>query len=179
MKKIFLIIAVVLYINSYAQIKQASLQASGLTCSMCSKAIYKALTAIPFVEKVNSDIETSTFNITFKNNSNADIDVLQKAVEDAGFSVSLFKLTVSFDNVVIKNDAHIQLNDKTFHFVHVGNETLNGEKIITVIDKKFIPAKDFKKYNSYTTMKCYATGTMQSCCSKNTGTGKRIYHVTI
>ena len=42
-----------------AQIKSVSLQASGLTCSMCSKAIYKSLSAISFVQSVDSDIKNS------------------------------------------------------------------------------------------------------------------------
>jgi hypothetical protein len=43
MKKVFFIAVMLLSLGSYAQFKSASLQASGLTCSMCSKAVFKAL----------------------------------------------------------------------------------------------------------------------------------------
>jgi copper chaperone CopZ len=57
MKKILTIIVVLLAVNSQAQIQNATLQASGLTCAMCSKAVYKALSDVAFVEKVKADIE--------------------------------------------------------------------------------------------------------------------------
>ncbi len=42
-------------------IKKVSLVASGLTCSMCSKAIFKALTKLDFVEEVKVDIAKSMY----------------------------------------------------------------------------------------------------------------------
>jgi len=61
------------------------MQASGLTCSMCSNAINKSVKSIDFVEKVMANIQTSTFEITFKPGSTIDFDLLKKKVEDAGF----------------------------------------------------------------------------------------------
>jgi len=50
---------------------------------------------------------------------------------------------------------------------------------LTLLDKNFELSKDYKKYTQYTTMKCFTTGVMESCCnSKSTGS-ERIYHVTI
>jgi 3,4-dihydroxy-2-butanone 4-phosphate synthase len=53
-------------LNSSAQVKEITLQASGLTCSMCSKSIYKSLLAVSFVQDVQSDIKNSAFIITLK-----------------------------------------------------------------------------------------------------------------
>ena len=36
---------------SFSQVSKVSLQASGLTCSMCSKAVKSALEEVGFVEK--------------------------------------------------------------------------------------------------------------------------------
>jgi copper chaperone CopZ len=68
-----------------AQFSKAELQATGLTCAMCSNAINKALQKVPFVESVRPDIKNSSFNIVFKANAEIDIDALKNAVEDAGF----------------------------------------------------------------------------------------------
>ncbi len=68
-------------------IKKVSLVASGLTCSMCSKAIFKALTKLDFVEEVKVDIELSKFVLTFKSGKTVVIDQIKSAVADAGFSV--------------------------------------------------------------------------------------------
>ena len=70
-----------------AEIKKVTLVASGLTCSMCSKAIFKALTKLDFVEEVKVDIEQSKFILTFKSGKTVVIDQIKAAVADAGFSV--------------------------------------------------------------------------------------------
>ena len=68
-------------------IKKVSLVASGLTCSMCSKAIFKALTKLDFVEEVKVDIEQSKFILTFKSGKTVVLDQIKSAVADAGFGV--------------------------------------------------------------------------------------------
>lgn len=69
------------------EIKKVSLVASGLTCSMCSKAIFKALTKLDFVEEVKVDIEKSMYIMTFKTGKKVEIDQIKLAVTDAGFGV--------------------------------------------------------------------------------------------
>jgi copper chaperone CopZ len=67
--------------------KKVTLVASGLTCSMCSKAIFKSLTKLDFVEEVKVDIEKSKYILSFKTDSKVDIAKIKKAVTDAGFGV--------------------------------------------------------------------------------------------
>jgi len=54
MKKfIFFIVIVLINVTiSEAQIKKATLQASGLTCAMCAKSVYTNLTSLSFVDNV-------------------------------------------------------------------------------------------------------------------------------
>ncbi len=97
MKRIFFIIIIVVAgFTSHAQFTKATLQATGLTCAMCSKAINKALMEVPFVESVKSDIKNSSFNMVFKPGQEVMVDALKKAVEDAGFSVGNLNITVNF-----------------------------------------------------------------------------------
>jgi len=180
MKNIFLASLLLIQVNSFAQFTNADLQASGLTCSMCSKAIYKSLEKVSFVESITSDIKTSTYKIQFKKDAAVNFDDLKKAVTDAGFSVAVLKVNTFFNNVKIENDSHIQVAGNTLHFMNVKQQTLNGYKMITIVDKNFIPTKDFKKYEKLTTLKCYQTGKMDNCCSKAAITkSERIYHSTI
>lgn len=104
MKTFFFLIAGIISLAANAQVSKVSIQASGLTCSMCSNSINKSLKTIDFVENVNSNIKTSSFEITFKNGSNVDFDKLKKKVEDAGFTVANFVATVNFNNVQVKNN---------------------------------------------------------------------------
>ncbi len=107
MKNILFIILTFFTISANAQVKKVSLQASGLTCSMCSNAIYKALQSVSFVDNVDANIKNSTFEITFKPGANVNFDLLKDKVEKAGFFVAQFWATVHFDNVKVQNDAPV------------------------------------------------------------------------
>lgn len=179
MKSLLLVVTIfLLSARSNAQFTKAELQATGLTCAMCSNAINKALQALPFIQIVKSDIKNSAFHIVFKESSGMDIDEIRKAVEDAGFGVGSLKLTGNFDEVKIENDAHVQIGERNFHFLNVSGQVLSGEKTITVVDKDFLTAKQFKKFSTATKMKCLDTGKAGSCCS-GVAAGTRMYHVTI
>jgi len=182
MKKTAMILLLVLAgFISQAQLTKASLQASGLTCSMCNNAIYKALKALPFVASVESNIKDASFVILFKENVPVDIDAMKNAVENAGFSVASFTLTGKFDHVAIGNDKHVVVDGRHFHFLKVNDQELNGLQTITVVDKDFLSMKNFKKFSAATKMTCIQTGKAGTCCEKENGAdaNTRIYHVTI
>lgn len=181
MKKLLLLLPIALIaFSSNAQFSTANLQATGLTCAMCSNAINKALQKVPFVESVKPDIKNSSFGIVFKKDANVEIDVLKDAVEDAGFSVGSLKLTGNFNEVQIAPDQHVKIGNDNFHFLNVKSQTLNGEHAITVVDKNFVTEKQFKKYRSATKMSCMQSGKAASCCVKDgISAGARVYHVTM
>ena len=72
---------------SNAQYRNIELQAAGLTCSMCSNAINKALKPLPFINKIDTDLKNNLFSITLWEGTTPDFDLLKKKVEEAGFSV--------------------------------------------------------------------------------------------
>ena len=181
MKKLILFTGIVmLAMQSQAQFKKATLQATGLTCSMCNNAINKALQGVPFVETVRSDIKNSAFLITFKEGTTTDIDALKTAVEDAGFSIGSLQLTGHFTSTAIENDRHLTLGQNSFHFVDVKQQTLDGEATIKVIDRDFISARQFKRVRSLSNMQCVENGRSASCCTAHgIPANARVYHVTI
>lgn len=172
-----LLLSLFIGVAAQAQFKSATLQAAGLTCAMCAKAIGESLKQLPFVESVKPEIKSSQFFIQFKAGAKVDPDAIKQAVDDAGFSVAKLRLTGNFDNVKVEKDAHVNIDGKTFHFINATSQTLSGEKTITVVDKSFVSAKDFKKYAAATTMSCVQTGKAASCCPKESSA--RIYHVVI
>jgi copper chaperone CopZ len=180
MKKLFFVVVLFIGLSSQAQVTKVSLQASGLTCSMCSNAINKSLKSLDIVEKVMANIKTSTFDISFKPGAEINFDQLKKKVEDAGFFVANLTATVNFANLKVEKDEHYKVAGMNIHFLNANGETLSGEKTIQVVDKGYVSAKAFKKNQLYTKMECYKTGVAGSCCSKDGLTaGARIYHVTI
>ena len=179
-KLIILIVVVFISCVSFAQFSKAKLQASGLTCSMCSKAVKVALEKVPFVQEVKVDIKSQEYAITFKEGSNVEFDDLKKAVEDAGFSVASLKVTANFNDVKVEKDKHIQIGGKNFHFLNGADQSLNGERTLTIVDKNFVSAKEFKKVSTASHMECVQTGKAGSCCAKDgISADARVYHVTI
>lgn len=180
MKNLLLAIALICSANAFAQIQSVNLQASGLTCSMCSNSINKALKSLDYVNDVKANIKNSTFEISFKPNAKVDFDELKKKVEDAGFHVAKLNANVRFNNMQVEDDSHVKMDGMVFHFLNVKSQALNGETTIQVLDKGFVPAKEFKKNEAFTKMTCYKTGVAGTCCSKEgIAAGSRIYHVTI
>ena len=181
MKKLIIVsVIIMLVMQTNAQFTKARLQATGLTCAMCSNAINKALQKVSFVQSVTSDIKNSAFNIVFNQRAAVNIDALKDAVDDAGFSVGSLKVTGTFNNVAIAADQHVKIGDENFHFLQVSNQVLNGEKTIIVLDKNFVTAKEFKKFSAETKMSCMQTGkTGAGCVKEGISAGERIYHVTI
>jgi copper chaperone CopZ len=182
MKKIFSVLCLFVVFNTQGQVKKATLQASGLTCSMCSNSINKALKTIDYIENVRANIQTSSFDITFKPGAKVKFDDLKAKVEDAGFSVANLTATIEFNNASIANDDHLDVDGMVFHFLNVKEQVLSGSKTIRILDKGYVSAKEFKKNEKLTKAACYKTGTTgtSSCCSKEgIAAGTRIYHVTI
>ena len=180
MKKILIVLLVILGVKAQAQISKVSLQASGLTCSMCSKAVKMALEEVSFVEKVQVDIKNQQYNLSFKQDSKVDFDALNKAVQDAGFSVAALKVSANVSNSKLAKDEHLKIGDQNFHFLNASGQTVNGNITFSVVDKGFVSAKEFRKYASMTKMACVQTGRMAKCCSSvNAPEDSRIYHVVI
>ena len=180
MKKLFFIIAVLLCASGFAQVNKVSLQASGLTCSMCSNAINKSLQSLDYIEKVTANIKTSTFDIKFKPGAAVNFDQLKKKVEDAGFFVANLTATVNFNNLKIEKDQHYNVAGINMHFLNADAQVLNGEQTVQIVDKGYVSAKAFKKNQALTSMECYKTGVAGTCCKKSgLDAGTRIFHVSI
>ena len=133
-----------------AQFSKARLQASGLTCAMCSNAINKALQKLPFVTAVNADIKNSAFDISFKKDQEVEIEAMRKAVEDAGFFIGGLQVTGIFNNLNVANEDKIKMEKNALRFLDIEKQTLSGEKTIRVLNKEYVTAKEFKKINAAT-----------------------------
>ena len=111
---------------------------------MCSNAINKALKTLDFVLQVEADIKTSTFEISFKPNSAVDFDRIKSKVENAGFTVTGFVATIHFNNVKVINSQPVTIEDKTFLFTNMKDQSLNGIKKVKVLDRGFVSPKEYK-----------------------------------
>ena len=177
MKFILGTLLVLMGMHAGAQVQKVSLEASGLTCSMCSKAVKEALEAVPFVAKVQVDIKNQQYHISFDPDGTIDFDALALAVTDAGFSVSKFKVTANLEAVQLEKDQHIQVGNTVIHFLNASGQHISGTTSFSIVDKDFVPAKEFRKVSELSKMGCVQTGKAAACCTKDSQT--RIYHAMI
>ena len=147
MKHFLLLIAIAIAGGLEAQINKVSLEASGLTCSMCSNAINKALKTLDFVRTVSADVKNYTFELSFVPNSQVDFGKIRKKVEDAGSSVSGFYATIYFDKVGVSEDQPVMVGNSSLLFVNTKSRQLDGEIRIKIIDKGFITTKELRNDN--------------------------------
>lgn len=166
-----------LSVNSYANFTSAKIKVTGITCSMCSNTVNKALSTLSFIEKIEVDIENSVYEITFKPGEKVVIDDIKNKVEGAGFSVGELIANFDFTNLDIKKDYHFKFEGNTYHFVDVKNQTLDKQIEIRFVDKGLTSKKEFSKYSRLTSFECIKTGKSSSCC--NTSVNQRIYHITL
>ncbi len=146
MKKI-LIGSIILFASfiANAQITKAELTATGLTCSMCSKATYKQLISLPEVEKVETDLNKTTFILHFKNGSTVNPGDLKKKVEAAGFSVGELVLVFNINNQKAENNTSFTQDNITYTFMDTKPGVLSGEVKVKILDKGFVVEKEYKK----------------------------------
>ena len=146
--KNFIALTAFLLITTVAnsQIIRADLTATGLTCSMCSKATYNQLISISEVEKVEPDLNNTAFIIYFKNNTPINISNLKKKVEDAGFAVGELVVLLKLDNQVAENNTSFVLDNNTYSFMETKSSKLNGEVKLKILDKGFVVDKEYKKF---------------------------------
>jgi copper chaperone CopZ len=139
------IITLFIVVPSQAQISKAELIATGLTCSMCSKATYKQLQSIPGVEKITTDINSSSFIIQYKAGAAVNVADIRKKVQDAGFSVGSLVVEMNLKNVSAANNSSFTYNNSNFIFVETPTKSLNGVVKLKLLDKGFITDKEFKQ----------------------------------
>jgi copper chaperone CopZ len=178
MKKLLVIFSLVLTTTvAKAEFVSAQLKVTGVTCSMCSNSVQKALKTLVFIENIDVDLENAVFKLTFRPGEKVQIEEIQKKVEDAGFSVGKLVIDFRFDQLAVDKDYHYQYEDNTYHFVNVKHQVLEKIVPITFVDKGLTSLKEHKKYVRLTSYECIKTGKMESCCKISTT--NRIYHVTL
>lgn len=140
----------------FAQFTSAKLQATGLTCALCSNAINKSLEELPFIASVKSILKESAFVISFKVGSSFRPDMISTAVEDAGFFVGELVLTGEFTSVPINENGFFEWDGNYYHLLGTSVRQLEGKVNLKVVEKKFLTQKAFKKISAQVHENCAA-----------------------
>ena len=119
---------------SNAQISKIELRATGLTCSMCSNAIFKQLESISDVDSVETDLNTNTFIVFLKKDNKLSPKTFKEKVEKAGFFIGQFIITAAPES--LNQSIYILLDSKP---------EKQTEVKFQVLDKGYVTEKEFKK----------------------------------
>lgn len=161
---------------SFAQFQSARLQATGLTCALCSKAIHESLEKLPFVQTVTADIKSSAFSIRFKESATLSPDELKTAVEDAGFFIGELLLEGKVEKELPTQSTPFQLGDNWYQVLTNKSGREKSAFTWSVVDKGFVTEKVFKKYLSQFEEPSLATGFFVSDTS-HAVSKQRLIHV--
>lgn len=167
-----------LAMKSPGQITHGSLQATGLTCALCSNAINKALKALPFIDSVKANVKTSGFAIVFKPGTDVNPDAIRQAVEDAGFFVGGLALTVQLQQPGKSNGGYLKLGQRWFRVLGQHSGSFTGSRVIHLQDKGFLTVKEFRKVSAQWKLPGLETGKAgKDAAAAGIKEGERIYHV--
>lgn len=70
------------------------LKVKGISCPFCVYGIEKKLKKVEGIEAIQTNYKQSTIHLTRKGNVHLNLETLEKAVQDAGFSVDTIILTI-------------------------------------------------------------------------------------
>lgn len=129
-------------LTATAQFNTARLQATGLTCALCSKSIHQALSQLPFVDSVQPELKTSSYDLYFKNGQPVSVQSIRKAVEDAGFFIGSLHLQWNTP-IPASNQSEGKFQERGELFQWDGQ--LNPGMTVQVINRGFVPEKEYKR----------------------------------
>lgn len=141
MKKIIIAFIVLLVSNTLkADIVKAQVLATGLTCSLCSKATFKQLNTIAEIDKIDVDVNNTSFILYFKKGTNINPALIKQKIEAAGFSVGNLELTVETN--VINNQ--FTLGSNIFTIINSDKKSLSKSFQVKVLNQGFVTTKEYK-----------------------------------
>jgi copper chaperone CopZ len=147
MKYFVILIFFFLSLGSTAQVQSVELVASGLTCSMCSKAIFKSLSQLDFVADVKVDIEKSSYILTFKSPEQVKIEQIREAVYDAGFAIETMQMIANFPKRKAIDEEVVFLSGYQFKWKLSNAKEIAQPQKVTIVNKEILPTAGFYYLN--------------------------------
>lgn len=149
MKIVYIIICLFVTLSSPAQISKVEIAATGLTCSMCSNAIYKQLKTIRGIDTVMTDLNKNLFIVHIKPNMPLTPQIFREKVEAAGFFIGSMELLMSLPVTEISDNLKVG----QYTFIDSKAKTETGEIRVRVLNKGYVTTKEYNKllrqYNKY------------------------------
>ncbi len=127
------------YQHAFAEIQSIEMQVDGMTCPFCVYGIEKKLKALQEVTDASSNLKTGIVDIVLKEDAPLDIEKLNKAILESGFTPGKIKIKATGEltkyklegkeNPALKVTGTNQVFLLTLAPDHEKEEFLNGEKL--------------------------------------------------
>lgn len=127
------------------QFSSVKIGVNGITCSACTKSVQTSIRKLPFVENVEMNLENTSGNITFKRGQMVKIELIAKAVVDAGFSIRYLTADYYFSHNDFSSN-QISENNYSFYFIR----TKPGQKNVSLrfVGPDFQTKKEYAKFKN-------------------------------
>lgn len=124
---------------------------NGLTCSLCSRSVEKSILQLPFIDRVEMNLEDTEGRLYLKSDATVDFKQIARAVEKAGFSVRFMTATFSFDDMVISENGSFYFQDNLFQWIGYQSALVKGAIELKLLDEDYLPRREAdewqKKFN--------------------------------
>lgn len=138
-----------------AQIESIEVGVNGLTCSQCTRSVELALRKLPFVKKIEMNLQLNKGTILIEEQKELELEKINEAIEDAGFSTFYVKLNLNFeDSILVSSDECYTIGECQYQFVNVQLKTLIGVHKLTIIGESFMSRKKMKKWKKWIKPNC-------------------------
>lgn len=126
--------------------RKAVAHIDGLTCSMCSMSVEKALRKLGFVSNVEMDLNENRAEISFVEGEAVALAMIARQVKEAGFSLRDLTVEVTMDSLEVKNQQNVILENVVYQFRGVEPRKLEGSFEFQVLGEDFMSRKDWKSW---------------------------------
>lgn len=157
------ILFLTLALNSFGQIVSAKLKVDGLTCSMCSKSVHKALSSLEYVDSILPNLETTSFDLVFKKDKVIDFNKIKDEVEGAGFSIGELKFNVLNTSNGKVNDLAFKSNSANYYVINGVDWANTSLSTFKLVDKGFVSKKEYKSFAKNPQYKCVLKPELSEC----------------
>jgi len=115
---------------------------NGLTCSICSRSVEMSIARLEFVDSVVMSLEKTEGRVYLKDNVQANLKLIARAVVNAGFSVRFLRIQFNFDNTPVDNDGLFSYQGQLFEWVDFKMMKKPGDVVLKLVDSDFLPKKE-------------------------------------
>src|SRR5690554_5245522 len=140
----FVVLAILLSNQVFAQVQEVEVGINGLTCSMCSYSVENSIKKLSYVNIVKMDLNKNIAQVFSDRGKSIDFKEVAERVKKSGFSVRYLSFTLSTD-IKPSSEGMFEFEGKIFYILDSDSETLQAGTNLKLVGEGYLPKTDLKK----------------------------------